>query len=119
MNIETAFERAYQQLPESIYKTQTGFKRIIGLLSLMTDITHNSCVNPLIHIKKDIENKGVIYTIQNTDKSISVYCDKAPDYYDELALSDWVKMEIINVEKNLENEFFKSAPNNPVQGKTY
>lgn len=119
MNIEMAFEREYQQLPESNYKTYTGFQRIIGLLSLMTDSRHNSYVNPLIHIKKDIGNKGVIYTVQNTNKSSIVNCDNAPDWNDKLALSDWVKMEITRVEKNLENEFFKSITNNSVQGKTF
>ncbi|MCH7394203.1 hypothetical protein MMP66_07900 [Acinetobacter dispersus] len=118
MNIEMAFELAYQQLPDSEYGKYTGFRRIVGLLSLMVD-SKNRFINPLIHIEKDLENNGVIYFIQNTDKSFIVNCLDAPDYENKFALSHWVKMEILKVEKNLGSEFFKSRPINPVQGKTF
>lgn len=115
MNIERAFELAYQQLPNSPYGKQLKFRKIIGLMLLMRE----SFSNPLVHVERDLDNEGVIYSHQNNNKSEKVSCSDAPEYEDKVALKHWLEMKILNVEEKLGSEIFKSIPNNSVQGKAF
>ena len=113
MNLEKAFELVYQELPDSPFGNQIGFRKIIGLMLLM----EKKFSNTLIHVIKDLDNNGVIFSNQSNNDTYKVKCLDAPDYESKLELSLWFKEIFLNVEKHLNTEIFKSISINQVQGK--